>query len=117
MNTLSIQNYKRDEETNRVLVSSLIIPIDYLNDSSISQFEVESLLLHELTHILGFQYESYQYFPGGLEGVVREEEDSNGKKRFYIKTIPDDKHLAIFLVSGIYNYILIIQLPYQCNKN
>ena len=86
VNTLSIQNYKRDEETNRVLVSALIIPIDYLNDSSISQFEVESLLLHELTHILGFQYESYQYFPGGLDSVVREEEDSNGKKRYYIKT-------------------------------
>ena len=84
--TINIENFKREDETNRVIISALKIPFSYLNDTSISQNEIETLLLHEITHILGFQYESYQYFPGGLQSVVKEEEDSNGQKRYYIIT-------------------------------
>jgi hypothetical protein len=38
-------------------------------------------------------------------------------KRFYIKTIPDDNHLAIFLVSGNYNYILVYNISSKITDN
>ena len=86
VNSISINIFKRDEETNRTIVSILNIPSAYLNNPRVSQFEVETILLHEITHILGFQYESFYYFPGGINNVIREITDSNGKKRYYIIT-------------------------------
>ena len=83
---INIENYKRDEETNRVIISKLNIPVSYLNQSNITQFEVETLLLHEITHILGFQYESYQYFPGGINNVIKDKIDFEGRKKYYIIT-------------------------------
>ena len=85
-NTITIENYRRDINTNRVIISKLNIPAQYLNDAKLTQFEAETILLHEITHILGFQYESFYYFPGGLTNVVRNITDSNGIKRYYIIT-------------------------------
>ena len=86
INTIYVENYRRDNKTNRVIISKLNIPSEYMNDPKVTQFEVETILLHEITHILGFQYESFPYFPGGLTNVVRNITDSNGNKRYYIIT-------------------------------
>ena len=81
-----IEIYKRDNISNRVIVSKLIIPAFYLNKTKVTQFEVEALLLHEITHILGFHYENYQYFPGGINNVVKNFTETDGKIRYYIAT-------------------------------
>ena len=83
---INIENYGRDNETKRVIVSILNIPANYLNNPSISQYEIETSLLHEITHILGFHNESYQYFPGGINNVTKKIVDSNSKNRYFIIT-------------------------------
>ena len=65
----SITNYLRDESTDRVILSKLIIPAQYLNNEIISAMELEILLFHEITHILGFTYDNFQYFKDGIDQV------------------------------------------------
>ena len=44
------------------------------------------MIFHELTHILGFLYDSFQFFPGGLNNTVKRQVDSRGINRMYIIT-------------------------------
>ena len=76
-----------DEETKRPLVG--IIKIDKNINLSLnnSDLYLESILLHEITHVLGFHYELFQYFPGGLGNIIYEEEEQRtGVLKKFIKT-------------------------------
>ena len=75
-----------DEITKRPIVGVI-----YLNTNinlSIQNVDIylKSILLHEITHILGFHYDLFQYFPGGLEKTIKteKEERTNKNKAFII---------------------------------
>ena len=62
---------------NRNLDFSIVNSIDYL----------ESILLHEFTHILGFSYSLFYYFPGGINETVFYKNDKRLRlNRTYVKT-------------------------------
>ena len=110
----SIDNYRRDSQTNRVIISILNIPSLSLNQSSLTQYEAETILLHQMTHILGFQYEQYNYFPGGITNVITSKVDSTGKTRFYIKT-----PTVVEFAKNYYNCdnLIGVELDNQNNNN
>ena len=84
--TLSCKILKNDPYTKRPIVSSLSIPFNLITTTGTNaKFYIESLLLHEFTHILGFLYDSFQYFPGGLNATI-ENITLRGRKRYIIKT-------------------------------
>ena len=85
--SLSSTNLERDEFNNRVIVSVISVPNDFLkiNSKINGQFYIESHLLHEFTHILGFLYDSFQYFPNGINSVIGKYV-SRSRERYYIKT-------------------------------
>ena len=69
---ITSKNIIRDPDTNRTIVAIIYIPNDFANIINNSkEFQVKSLLLHQFIHILGFIYDSFQYFPGGLENTVK----------------------------------------------
>ena len=75
-----------DDATKRTIAASISIPPDYfINEMSNKKFYIESLLLHEFTHILGFYNNTFQYFKGGLENTITKVE-KRGIIRTYIKT-------------------------------
>ena len=111
-NEIYFENYKRDEDTNRVIISKLNIPLSYMNNAQLTQVEAETILLHEMTHILGFQYENYQYFPGGINGVISKETDDNGKNRYYIITPK-----VVELAKKYYNCDSLIGLELENQEN
>jgi hypothetical protein len=47
---------------------------------------IESIILHQLTHILGFTYDMFKNFPSGLAGVIKTERETrtNVMKNFVI---------------------------------
>ena len=48
---------------------------------------LQSILLHEFTHILGFSYSLFDYFPGGLNNTIFVKKDTRlGLNRTYVKT-------------------------------
>ena len=76
-----------DENTNRPIISQLNISINLISDHDINKkFYIESLLLHEFTHILGFLINMFQYFPGGINKVLKSQFDSRRINRTYIIT-------------------------------
>ena len=85
-NNISCEILKRDQSTGRPIISILYIPLALIStNGQNSKFYIESILLHEYTHILGFLNESFHYFPGGYDntiekGILRERE------RYFIKT-------------------------------
>ena len=76
-----------DSLTNRPNVGVVNINpnIDFSLGNSINY--LESILLHEFTHILGFTYDLFYFFPGGLNNTVFRKKDKRiGLIRTYIKT-------------------------------
>ena len=66
-----------DEISKRPIVGVIYINTDI--DINLPNFEIylKSLLLHQLTHILGFNYDLFQYFPGGLNNTIITEKEIN----------------------------------------
>ena len=76
-----------DEKTKRPIVGVIYINknID-INKGNINIY-LNSLFLHELTHILGFYYDLFQYFPGGLDKTVKKKfEERTNKEKIFITT-------------------------------
>ena len=73
--------------SNRVVAALISIPAQSLINTEIKnkQYFIETQLLHEFTHILGFYQDSFQYFPGGLAGTVKRVR-KRGVERNYIIT-------------------------------
>ena len=75
-----------DEITKRPIVGVIYLNPDInLNKPNVDIY-LKSILLHELTHILGFHYDLFQYFPGGLEKTIKTEKEkrTNKNKKFII---------------------------------
>ena len=69
-----------DEITKRPIVGVIYLnPNINLNIQNVDIY-LKSILLHELTHILGFHYDLFQYFPGGLEKTIKTEKEKRTKK-------------------------------------
>ena len=75
-----------DEETKRPIIGTI-----YINNNiniNIANFDLylKTIFLHEITHILGFYYDLFQYYPGGLEKtiVTEIEERTKVEKKFII---------------------------------
>ena len=64
-----------DSATNRPIGAVLSINKDLPTKDNYENY-LESIILHQLTHILGFTYGMFSNFPGGLDGVVRRETES-----------------------------------------
>ena len=78
---------KIDSSTHRPIVG--ICNINRYIDFSIgnSMDYLQSILLHEFTHILGFSYYLFEHFPGGYEETIFFKKDKRlGLNRTYIKT-------------------------------
>ena len=84
---ISSENLLRDSTTNRVIGAIINIPLSLIRNLNKRNFNhyAKSIILHLMTHVLGFDYESFQYFPGGLENTIRTE-ISRGVNRTYIIT-------------------------------
>ena len=63
----------REDSTKRVIAAIISIPQEALTNTEIknNNLVIETQLLHEFTHILGFYNESFQYFNGGLEKTIK----------------------------------------------
>ena len=66
-----------------------IVGVIYLNsniDLNLENVDIylKYIFLHELTHILGFHYDLFQYFPGGLQNTIKtkKEKRTNKEKKF-----------------------------------
>ena len=69
-----------DEITKRPIVGVIYLnPNINLNIQNVDIY-LKSILLHELTHILGFHYNLFQYYPGGLEKTIKTEKEKRTKK-------------------------------------
>ena len=77
-----------DEETNRTIFSAIYLPYSLIttNMNKNNFQQIKYMIFHELTHILGFLYDSFQFFPGGLNNTVKRQVDSRGINRMYIIT-------------------------------
>ena len=75
-----------DSQTNRPLVGLLTISIDetYFSQRRVVEY-FKLVLLHELTHALGFLYTMFPYFPNGTEGTYTKAY-IRGQERTIIKT-------------------------------
>ena len=84
--SFSSVNLEIDEKTKRVIVSSIIIPISLIKsiEENVKYF-VESHLLHEFTHILGFLFESFQNFQYDITQIY-ETDYSRLRNRYFIKS-------------------------------
>ena len=48
---------------------------------------LKSIFLHQLTHILGFHYDLFKYYPGGLDKTIKTEKEERTKlEKKFIKT-------------------------------
>ena len=75
-----------EPETNRPLIGLLTITIDtnYFTLRRVEEYFSE-VILHELTHALGFLYTMFPYFPNGIEGTYTTA-NIRGIQRTIIKT-------------------------------
>ena len=105
------QNIFKDSLTNRTIVAGLFISPLVLS-KNYSDFYYKSLFFHEITHILGFLYDSFQYFPGGLENTIKTQIDSRGINRTYIITPK-----VVQLAKKYYNCDNIIGLELEDQKD
>ena len=85
---ISSENLLRDSATKRVIAAVINIPLNLIRNIEKRNFNhyIKTILLHLITHILGFDYESFEYFPGGLGSTVKTALDSRGINRTYIIT-------------------------------
>ena len=105
-------NILRDNCTNRTIVGGIDIPISLiLLEGNNNIAYIKYLLFHHFTHIFGFSYDSFQYFPGGLENTLKTEIDSRGINRTYIIT-----PTVIKLAKQYFNCSQIIGLPLEDQK-
>ena len=76
-----------EPDTKRPLISLLTITTDpqYFNMRRVNEYFSE-VILHELTHALGFLNSMYDHFPGGRENTVNNQEIIRGVQRSIIKT-------------------------------
>ena len=75
-----------DEYTKRPIVGILIINDDFEIKTN-SQDYLDFLLLHGITHILGFSYNLFSSFPGQLSNTILiEKEARTNKEKYKIKT-------------------------------
>ena len=75
-----------DQDTNRPIIAQVNISVNLITDGDENKkFYIQSLLLHEFTHILGFLVNMFQYFPGGTQNVIKSEV-SRGINRTYVIT-------------------------------
>ena len=52
-----------------------------------NEYYLDSIILHQFTHILGFLYELFNNFPGGITNVIKtENEKRTNKEKKFIKT-------------------------------
>ena len=83
---IDCQILRRDQYTNRPIIAILSIPLTLISTTGQnSQFYIESLLLHEYTHILGFLNDSFQYFPGGYNKTI-EKRTLRERERYFVIT-------------------------------
>ena len=84
---MTSHNILRNSE-GRVILA--VIRINYTFDSRYhnSNKYLQYLIFHQMIHILGFSYESFEKFPGGKDSVyyIKDEDSRNSIKRAYIKT-------------------------------
>ena len=75
-----------DEETKRPIVGVIYINSNININLGNIDIYLKSIFLHELTHILGFYYDLFQYYPGGLEKTIKTETEQRTKmeKKFII---------------------------------
>ena len=73
-----------EKNKNRPLVGVIYINTNLDVDKGNFDIFLKSIFLHELTHILGFHYDLFQYFPGGLEKTIKTENEvrRNIQKKF-----------------------------------
>ena len=84
---MTSENNFIDSTTNRTIVSILGIPSKLINMVGTNDEQyLKILLLHQFTHILGFESNTFQYFPGGIENTIKTQIDSRGINRTYIIT-------------------------------
>jgi len=75
-----------DEYTKRPILGVLVIDDEFQLKKN-SQDYLEYLLLHGITHILGFSYNLFSSFPGQLSGTILiEKEVRTNKEKYKIKT-------------------------------
>ena len=85
INEINSTSILRDPNTNRTILA--LIEFENKGNAVDNYFHYfEYLLLHHIIHILGFSYESFEYFPGGKEKVYITEKDIYGLDRNYIKS-------------------------------
>ena len=102
-------NLLKDNETNRTIVSGIHIPFSIASiQVKNNNAYIKSLLFHEFTHILGFLYDSFQYFPGGLESTIKTQTNSRGISKAYIIT-----PTVVRLAKQYFNCDNIIGLPLE----
>ena len=61
-----------DEYTKRPIVGIIYLTSQTIESTSKKNiiYYIETLFLHQFTHILGFLYQSFNYFPGGISNVI-----------------------------------------------
>ena len=75
-----------DEYTKRPIVGILVIN-DEFEIKTNSQEYLDFLLLHGITHILGFSYDLFSFFPGQLSNTILiQKETRTNKEKYKIKT-------------------------------
>ena len=78
---------KLDKDTNRPIVGVLKINQNKIwNGQKNNDYYINSIFLHQFTHILGFTYKMFEYFPGGLKNTTKfgEENRTHINKTFII---------------------------------
>ena len=75
-----------DEYTKRPILGILIINYEFEIKTNTQDY-MEYLLLHGITHILGFSYNLFSSFPGQLSGtIIIEKEIRTNKEKYKVKT-------------------------------
>ena len=91
-----------DDRTNRPIAAIINIPLEYIiNSINNKKFFFESKLLHEFIHILGFNGESFQYFPGGLENTIKTEVKRGINRNFIVTPKVKEKAKLYFGCDNI----------------
>ena len=69
-----------DETTKRPIVGVIYLSTNISLDIKNIDIYLRSTFLHEITHILGFHYDLFNYFPGGLSRTIKTEKEKRTRK-------------------------------------
>ena len=76
-----------DEETKRPIVGVIYISTNIDVNKGNLDIYLQYLFLHELTHVLGFHYDLFKYYPGGLNNTIKtKNEERTGKEKKFVIT-------------------------------